>query len=390
MGDLERIAAVLTLVYAIECVVFLRRNTALLRRDFLLRWQLYHPGSTLGNARGALAWVIPLPLFPCSLTLRLPPISLSPEGALAWTPFCLNPRWRSAQTGRWVPWDQVQSVEAQSSRLLINGSLFLNACSSHEALRWAGVIRSLVKADPKARPDELEKSIANAFDSDVFDRRWDEAQRSQKWLTLQSELLFFTVFLLSPALLYKWGLSQVGWWLLGGIYFQSFLMAWTVNRAHKKLFPANGDDRFVRVLTTLLAPLSAIRAPDLLLRSSVEMSHPLIIIRSLMGEAEWKRCANHLIRDSRFPILPELPHDLPSEARTAERWWRDRWTQAMERSVLSKGLKVEQAVGAPPPSESLHRAYCPRCLAQFTDTQALCVDCGNRPVVGFPSSSALG
>ena len=172
MGDLERIAAVLALVYAIECVVFLRRNTALLRRGFLLRWQIHHPGTTLGNARGALAWVLPLPLFPCSLSLSLPPVSLSPEGALAWTPFCLNPGWRPSQTGRWARWDDMRSVEAQSLRLLIDGSLFLQARSSHEALRLAHLFRSLAKADPKARAAQLEKWIESAFEPREFETRF--------------------------------------------------------------------------------------------------------------------------------------------------------------------------------------------------------------------------
>lgn len=389
MNDLEHLALVLVGVYWLDCLVFVRRGAALLCRGFGREWQIKQPHETLGNQKGGLAWVTPLPVFPCSFTLALPPCSFSQEGVLAWNALSIHPTTRGFQTGLWFPWDQITSLQVEGSQIQINGKPFLNARSPHEASRLHASMKALKALKASERESEIEAQIRSGFDSKRLTKTLLEFGQATRVLKAQSWALAATVFLIAPLLILKFGIAQVGWWLLGTIYLQSAGMSISVARAHRRCFPQAGDERFVRVLTTLLAPLSAIRSPDLLIRPALEAFHPLVVAHGLISESEFKRAAAASLRDLRYPIDPVCP-DADSPSQLTEASFRSCLGKHLTRFLAESGVSESTALHPPPPSDPSHLAFCPRCHAQFTQLSSRCVDCGGKALLPLQTKQSGG
>lgn len=387
MNDLEHLALVLVGVYWLDCLVFLRRGTALLCRGFGRGWQVGQPHETLGNQKGGLAWVTPLPVFPCSFALLLPPCSFSTEGVLAWNSLSLHPTTRGFQPGLWFSWEQIHSLQMEGLQIRINGKPFLNARSPHEALRIHGAMKAIKALKAPERKSLIEAQIKSSFDSARATTKRLEAEQATRVLRGQSWLLAATVFLISPALILKLGLAPVGWWLLGAIYLQSAAMSVVVARAHRRLYPEADDERFIRVLTTLLAPLSAIRSPDLLIRPALEEFHPLVAVHALSSEEVFKQVAVASLRDFHHPIEPVCP-EVASPAQATESYFRNCVGQHLIPFLGQQGISDASALNPPEPSDPSHRAYCPRCHNQFTHPSSRCADCGGKALLSWPEKQA--
>ena len=56
--------------------------------------------------------------------------------------------------------------------------------------------------------------------------------------------------------------------------------------------------------------------------------------------------------------------------------------KGVQRLLREGGGKLSDDI-PPAPADETSRAYCPRCLAQFTTTSGTCADCGGVPLVPF-------
>lgn len=382
MSEMQSLFAVLTAIYLADCLVFVRRGAVLFRR--LARdWLIVQPGSVLANAHGGIRYLSPWPRYPGAFLSTLPPCTFSPEGLLNWTPFCADRAWRVVPALRWIGWGSVKAVEVDRHYVMIARERFLAARSSQEAMLIAELIRSLAALEPAQRADAIEKWIRSTLDTAGLKVRLDEALKESSRLAAPAQLLACFLFVICPLLIYKLGLPAVGWWLLGGIYLQSAAIAVLLRRSHRKLYPKDDDERFVRVCTALLAPLSAIRAPDALTRNALQGFHPLPVARLLCPAPLFRAFAGELYRDVRSPILPDSPSE-QAAATQALAWSRGLWEKAVATALDECGLSREELLAPPIQSEAVNRSYCPRCHEQFTDAASACADCGNRKTVPWP------
>ena len=87
MGEFESLLLILTLIYLSECLVWVRRGALVFASWWGKSFRILHPGTLLGNQRGGLLLANPLP--PLGATFISPgfPLSLSPEGAFAYSNF---------------------------------------------------------------------------------------------------------------------------------------------------------------------------------------------------------------------------------------------------------------------------------------------------------------
>src|SRR5205807_13060 len=92
--------------------------------------------------------------------------------------------------------------------------------------------------------------------------------------------------------------------------------------------------------------------------------------------------ARIMLQENRHPAWPICPRQEPA-AQDAERHWRAVLLAAMEKFLKQGGLDPEELAQAPLPSDDTCRSYCPRCLAQYTNSQGACADCGGLPLVAF-------
>src|SRR4051794_6525138 len=107
MTDLQMLLLVFGVVYAWECVHWLRRGSVAFLQYWGPHWKLTHPAGLLGNQGGGFVISNLLPPLGSYLVSNQLPLSISPEGVLAYVAHCLNPGWRPPQTLQFIRFDAI-------------------------------------------------------------------------------------------------------------------------------------------------------------------------------------------------------------------------------------------------------------------------------------------
>jgi hypothetical protein len=389
MGDLDSLLLILAAIYLTECVVWVRRGGIAINRLWGKAWRIWHPGTLLANARGAIFFSNPLPPFGNVLLTHQPGISLSPEAALSFTAACINPSWRPPHVGLLIQWSELKTVGFEGKRVLVNGIFFDRAPSIGEARRRAALLRRLKAMPEKQRASAIRASVGDSLDSAKVRQRWEDYQVQAaplRWLAL---ILFAYLFAIAPLLLWKYGFRHAGAGVAAGLLVQTICIGWLFRGAHKRLFPDGVEERFTPFFTMLLAPPTAIRAPDILGRHLLEEFHPLAVVHTLAPPEVFKKLARHALLDLEFPILPVSPSSDESVIRTEE-WFRAMLREMVWKFVERANVNPEELLRPLAPAEIVHRAFCPRCGAQFVDPAAVCGECGGRALVTFGQAATAG
>ena len=389
MGDLESLLLVLAAIYLTECIVWVRRGAVAVASYWGKRWRFWHPGTVLGNSRGAIFLSNPLPPFGAVVVGRQFPVSVSPQAIYSFTAASINPGWRPSQVGRSVRYEDLRTVTFEGRKVFTNDALFCQAPSAASARRlgeWLHTLKSMPEAE---RSGAIRKTVADALDPENVRARWKEYLDQSKSLHRLTSVLFTYLFFVAPAFLWYFGFRVAGIGVAAGLLVQTFTIGWLFRRAHCQLYPNGAEDRFVPFLTMLLAPPTAIRARDLLARHLMDDFHPLAVVNLFCPPGEFKALAGHALRDLHFPMLPLSASSAP-EAIQTEEWFRRVVLDETEKALTRAGLKPVELLAPPASTEDVHRAYCARCNAQFVAVDAVCGDCGGRSLVSFEASGAVG
>jgi hypothetical protein len=388
MGELEGLLLVLTLIYLSECLVWVRRGALAFGNAWGKQFRIRHPGALLGNQRGGLLLANPLPPLGTVFLCPCFPLSFSPDAAFAYSSSCLNPAGRPAQTARCLPFQEIRAVGVDGRNVLLNGSIFLRAASSFSARHCGEWLRRLQKLPRPGRAETIKRMIRDSFAADVIARQVEEFRRRARPIRFLSNGLFVYLFLAVVPLLWRFGFGPFGLWLLAGMLAQTVTIACLFRRAHGALYPGGEEERFTPFLTMLLAPPTAIRAPDLLGRHLLERFHPLAVARVLCPPPVFKGFAREWLLDLCYPLLPVCPTNDPA-ALAAEQWFRAAQREAVERFVRQADLDPDALTAPPEPAEPTNRSYCPRCRAQFVMGEGRCEDCGGRTLEHFRVGDGL-
>src|ERR1043165_6860449 len=111
MSETQTLWLVLAVVYAIECVCWLRRGAVGFRTWLGRHWQIVLPGKILGNHRGGFVPVPPLPTLGTILTANALPLALAPDGFAAEESV--------------VAWSDIKRIEVTNKVLRVNGRVLL-------------------------------------------------------------------------------------------------------------------------------------------------------------------------------------------------------------------------------------------------------------------------
>lgn len=382
MGDLESLLLVLVAIYLAECFVWLRRGTVGFFNWWGFtrsRWRLRHPGSTLANQHGAVAFTNPLPPLGAVFFGQQTPLSISADAALAYTAACLNPSWRVSQSARFVRFEEMKVITRDGRKVLVNEQVFLKAASPFIARRLVKGLRELQEATAKQREAIIHRVLAASFDEKAVHERVQEFQKRSANLRALANSLFIFLYILAPLLVWRFAFLNVVWWLVAGLLAHTVSIAILFRRAHGHLYPGCHDERFTPFLTMLLAPPSAIRAVDALGKHLLEEFHALAAAKVLLTAEDYREFARRVILDLRHPMFPICPSAEPMAVKTEESF-RLQLRDEAEKFVSASGLKLEELLRPPTRSEVVNTAYCPRCGAQFTTSDGACSDCGGRPL----------
>jgi hypothetical protein len=381
MSELELLFLVLAILYTWECACWMPRGSVAFRTWLGRRWRGAHPGPLLGNPRAGFVFAPPLPPLGYFVAAHQLPLSLSAQAVLAHVAVSVNPGGRPPQSGKCFRFDQIRSLEARGKRLRINNEVLLTASNPGQATRLAQELTRIWKCPPSERPRAIREWVRSQFDMKAVERLWSDCRLELKPIRMTANLLFFWLFLVAPVLIWWTGLARCWVLLVAGLLACTVMLALWFRRAHRKFYPEAEEERFNHFLITLLAPVTAIRTQDLLTRPLLAQFHPLAVAKALCPADRFEEFAAQILRETRHPALPLCPIPDPV-AQAAEKQTRELLLEEIERLLKNTDLKPDRMLTAPKPEEGC-RAYCPRCLAQFTSTSGLCQDCGGLPVLPF-------
>lgn len=374
IGEGETLLFILVLLYLSECLIWVRRESVVLVSAWGRSWRLTKPSSWLGNARGGILFLNPLPPAGQIFLSHLSTVSISPAGVCAFNVQTLPFEARSVdQTGEFLPFEEIKEAEFDGAFLTINNQRFARCANAKQARTLAKLIDAISKAAPAKREAMARDWITKQFAVKDATLLLKESQASIKPVQSLGLLLFLYLFVFTPVLGIIFGLMTFV--IPAAIVMLAFaiLIAILFYRAHKKLYPQESSERLESIVKMTLCPPVAIRAADVLTKNLLADFSPIVLARVLhaTGEAEFVRS---VVLDLKHPIKHELSDANAVEALT--------WTTKEQLSVSERYVKPEELL-APLQREENSRSYCPRCLCQFVVADDECSDCPGVKLVSF-------
>ncbi|MEW6348156.1 MAG: hypothetical protein AB1646_03785 [Thermodesulfobacteriota bacterium] len=364
MDDLIILFAVLFGFYVAECVFRLPPGSVAFVRVWGARWKVARSEDAVG---GRLVLSHPLPFFSETYVCEPSPVALSPWGVSG---------------ERSITYDEIRCVEVHEETVLVNDSSFA-VCGSSTKARWvAGLLDELRQLPPDAREARIRQTLRESFGSAAADSllrghgvrgRIPTSRKTLRWLC---NLLFLHIFLVSPAVMWAFGVAPVMVIFLASVMCgMSVAVSIVYYRAHKRWFPAEGNARVTHLMTMLLFPPAAVRAADVLGRDLLFRYEPVAVAAVLAERSEFESMA-------RFRLL-DLLH--PIEQRSeAEQWYGNASEQALAEFLASVGIKESALLVAPESWDEGCVSYCPRCLVQYVIPEGTCADCPGIALVRQP------
>src|SRR5262249_13495174 len=186
---------------------------------------------------------------------------------LAYVTPSVHPARRAPQSANLFRFTEIRSIDSKGKNVRVNGQLLLRTGSPTLASYLAGWLRHLNQLPAAKRAHAIKEFFESSLDTNSVHDRWAEFRQHITPVRLLTNLLFGYLFFVAPALIWRFGLSNIWPWLLLGILGCTMPISVLFHRAHKRLYSAAEDERFTQFLVILLSPATAIRTHDFLSRS---------------------------------------------------------------------------------------------------------------------------
>lgn len=365
MTEAQTLALVLAGLYLLEQTLRVLPDALVFRRKAGGGWTAVRarPWSAFADRALVLAPLVP-PLR--GVVVVAPwPLSLSPEGILAWPA-----DGRPGPRARAVPvrWEEIRDTDADGAALLVNGAHFVDAGSAPAADALANLVAGLAGAPPADREARIAEALDATLDADVARARVAAWEEHRALLSLASHAVFALVA--AAVLFMAWEATHpVVWLSLLALALPAHLLGvWAFARAHRALHPARVRERRVSAALLAVAPLESAHADTFLSRDLFPLAHGAAVAAALGEDAVRRETAAGAYRRLRHPTADERP-DKPEGARVWE------WHRAMVAAAIAARHADALAPLLTARGEPDARGRCPRCLALHARAAGDCGDC---------------
>ncbi len=373
---------ILVWLYLSECVIWLKREWVAFVSAWGSRWRLTVPPSWMGNAKGGLLLLNPLPPAGRVFLSHLSPVSISPSGICAFNLQTLPSEARSPyQSGEFLPFSKIKEAGSDGVYLIINKEKFTKCTTTKQACALGELVGSLAKASASQRENMARAWVVQQFAADEAATVLQESEKLIKPIQQMGVILFLFLFALTPSLAFTYGFSPLIIPVAVVMVGLAVEIAIMFHRAHKKLYPMESSERLESVVKMILCPPVSIRAADVLTRNLLAEYSPIVLASVLPGSGE-EQFVRSVILDLKHPLKHEVVDETAAQTIT--------WTASEQLRVcldqVKKGryLKPEELL-APTHREENSIAYCPRCRCQFVVSEGECSDCPGVDLVEFQS-----
>jgi hypothetical protein len=379
MPELESLLLVLLVVYGTECLVWVPLGAIAFAAFRGPRFGIRHPSPLAGNQRGGIVVAQPFPPLGFLFMARQFPVSLSADGIFSFVASTVHRDRRPLQPATYFTYSELKDVRAEGKKVIVNRKLFLKAASTIESQRVVRVISEIAKLNPAKRISAIRDFVGRMFDTEMIEGQIKRFMTRGLLLRRLGNLLLIFLFIIAPAIIWRFGFRASGWPLIATLFLQTIPITFLFWRAHRQLFPTGSDERFVPLMLMLLAPASAIRAHDFLSRHALAEFHPLAVAKVLCPAETFAAFSRFTVADLRYPMYPITGNGLPEAIKTEESF-RSATLEAAEHLAIRAGIMVSK-IADKPSLEAETQSYCPRCGMQFVAEEAVCNDCGGRPAI---------
>ena len=374
MTEGQTLLLILILVYLSDCLIWVKRESVAFVSNWGGRWHLRVPPSWLGNAKGGILFLNPAPPAGRIYLSHLLPISVSPAGICAYNLQTLPSEARSpAQTGQYLSFSDIKTAATDGVYLVVNSEKFSKCATARQAKSLAELIGELSKTSTAKRERLLRAWIEKQFAVDKALARLQEGTKIIEPIRELGVVLFLFLFVVTPALVSGFGLMPLIIPVAAVMVILAVLTGIMFYRAHKRLFPSEGSERFENVVKMILCPPVSIRAADILTRNLLADYSPIVLASVLAGPSA-QQFVRAFILDLQYPLKHEITDDLAQHTM--------RWAVAEQLNICLGYLNAEDLL-APPLREKDSISYCPRCRCQYLVTGTDCPDCPGVELVAF-------
>jgi hypothetical protein len=379
--DGQTLLLILALLYLTECLIWVKKQSVAFVSVSGRRWRLATPISWLGNANGAMLILNPLPPPGRVFLSHLLPISISPSGVCAFNSQTLPSGARPAtQTGEFVPFSAITKTGTDGAYLVLNGQKFAKCSTPKQAKALASIIESMSTAKPARRESLLRSWLTRQFDARAAKRLRRDAEELIGAIRWACSIFFVFMFVGIPVLVTLYGLEQLIVPLAVGILALALQIAFLFFRAHRKLYPAESQERLESTAKMILCPPVSLRAADVLTRNVLAEYSPIVVASAVAGGS-----ADQFGRE----FVLDLQHPLKHEVTDAQAVETINWMNAaqlkacLEHVARDRKVKVDSWLQAAE-REGDSVSYCPRCGVQFVvGAGDECPDCPGVVLVAF-------
>jgi hypothetical protein len=378
MGDQQSMFVILAVFYALECLLWLPRGCVAFMVTIGDRFRLRYPRDFLGNHRGAFVVkpLLPLGTTHCAAPM---PIALAPEGIVYELVANVHAGESPVTTGRCLQWSELKSIKAKGKAVVINGLRWWKTPAAPIAARQAKELRALRDTDEADRSAAIESWLADGFDSHALAEVTADVKGQGRVIGILGSILFVFVNLGLLPLAFMFAFTPLWGWIIGLALLQTTTITHLFHRAHSRLYPDAGDERFTAALTMLLFAPAAMRAKDGLVLPAFSRFHPLTVAAAVMPAVTGRHYAAFLLRELRHAQRPAAP----GIARQISDWYRERLTSGIEKFCESNSWPTDELLRPPERSDPDSQTYCPRCHSEFVVKQGTCLSCGGVGLLNF-------
>ncbi len=369
MSELAELYAVFLALYLFECLAWVPRRAV----GFL---------ALLGRPRARIAFR-PNAGWSSSVVVGRPWPPLTPPWFAEPLPVAVDPRGLTLteDAGRLLAWEALGPVVARDAFVQSGEAWSCKLASRQAALALADGLERIRTATAKKRKGEVERFLDGRFDVAAATARRAAFDRGVRALRVLSNALWLALFggmgvaVATQNMLYLLATAAltIVLWPVNAIVFSRTL--------RKQTWLAKGyRPELSKRVVTMLSPLSAVRAVDVMARELWAGFDPLAVAAVLLSPRELRSFARPLL----VSVEPREGDPLA--------WWRAEVRLRMARVLAGRSIEVD-ALLAPPARDGAHvTQYCPACLAQYeagagNDGQCPNDTCHDIPLRGFTDVS---
>ena len=356
---LEELLPYIVLLYLVDCMTYIKRHQFLFVSPFKKNFRMKRSGVHLVGLWPMTEAFISdnSPVFFSSTGLNL----LTNDDP------CESASYQAADF-HFIAYQDITLVEVDGKEVKINGQAFCKTSSSIRARNIMHLIEKLKGLNSPERLEEIQAFLAEATDLQKIGALRKSQSDSIFYLRSSSSILFATVFIVLPFVLYSKMYAYVDFHLLlilmGLNYLFILILAFSL---HRRIYDATIGQTIYALLSILLSPVSAIHVVSKLTREMYAHFDPHALAAELLPLNSFR----DLIRKELYRIRQTKVQD--DSGKLIE------FLSLKENSLLAllaeHGTNVQELLSPPKKQDEAASSYCPFCRAEYRSGFNICNDC---------------